>query len=130
MKTRIWTYILVFVVFVLPICTVTAMKLEPQGELRGAGGHCKKTCVSTPVRGSCGDGCGDGDCVDWLSYNDVTCEDGKDLISCRTERRWIASHVRGCTCDDPEFPGVCKDMGSLGTGPAVRANQCVDTTPC
>lgn len=131
MKNRIWTYILVVLVFVLPICTVTAMKLEAQSaqsELRGAA--CVKKCVSvTRTIGRCGNGhnC-EGGCGTVNRWTESHCENeaGGPLAECDNGYALTVLTARNCWCDpDWEF---CTTKAREVT--SLFLPQCVNTAPC
>lgn len=138
MKCRIWTYILVVLVFVLPICTVTAMKLDAQSELRGGDDHipvgCRKKCESKRVnngancdgRHKCGD-CIKGTRVSWdkswCVHNNVPAAEAH-VFDCTTRDERVDAAVRECVCPHINcVPGV-------GYNTTTIEKKCVTTSEC
>lgn len=134
MYNRIWTYTLVVLVFVLPICTVTAMKLDPQSELRG--GHhrpCNARCQSeNRVVGSCSNNdkdCEDG-CGTVISYPLSYCKfDGlkarNTLFNCATEVVLVRATVVECWCGEPEDEDLNLCTSKRSDNMDVPSSKCV-----
>ena len=131
MTNRIWTYTLAILVFVLPICTVTAMKLEAQSaqnELRGSA--CVKKCVSEAKRvGRCGNGhnC-EGGCGTYQTWTQSKCEndDNGPLESCNNG--WGLTWLTSIDCFCHPVWEFCDEKPPRWT--QLFLPQCVNTVPC
>ena len=137
MTNRIWVYTLAVLVFVIPICTVAAMKLEPQSVLIGSRA-CLYTCDDKresvgdcgPQQG-CGDGC--GNVQTWTEGRCISVEAG-NLVRCKTRAKPTTIHIQICDCE-VEVHGngdveevMCRRMDSDNT--TVFKDQCIERSPC
>lgn len=105
MTNRIWVYTLLALIFVLPVCTVTAMRYDLQNELIGSV-PCRYQCVSRNVsEGGCGNFC--NQCEDYVTYVTGYCDTSgsgpRNVFTCRTSTTLGWKNVLPCGC----FLGLC-----------------------
>ena len=129
MNCRIWTYIVVVLIFVLPVCTVLAIKFDAQSELRGSA--CVKKCVDVPrTVGSCdggGDDCAEDGCGTYQTWTESHCVDANGPLK-RCDNGYAYTAVESITCFCDPVWNFCDEK--LPIWAILFLPQCVNETPC